>query len=309
VSPLDLLALVARFLVDLAVLILLYDFFVQPFRFYGMDPLTRFVWAAARKMCAPFDTFSRKVIQLPDRDLAPLFTLFILVFCRGLVYALTAIGAGNAVLAIVVGVTLSFLELFTRMLFPGILFLIYLDIQLSSHQGTFVGNVFVMLIHDVAKRIIVMIRRLLPSYRPLHVFITVFVLLGLAQAALSVIALLPFIQSSVLMDFSPVLRPEMIRHFDTPGIIVPFVYLRLAETFLFGIFILILMHMLTGLSGLDPYDRFSILLGLAVSPWLMWSRRLFPWARVGMFDFSIAILLMIPYLILRVIEAAIFRGL
>ena len=308
-SGLDLLALIARFVGDLAVLILLYDFFVQPFRFYGMDPLTRFVWVAARKLCAPFDTFSRRVIQLPDRDLTPLFTLLIVVFCRGLIYALTALGAESTILAIVVGVTLSFLELFTRLLIPGALFLIYIDIQLASHQETFVGNVFVMLIHDVAKRFIVMIRRLLPSYRPLHVFITVFVLLGLANAALSAIALVPFMQSQVLSDFSPALQPEIVRHLETPGIIIPFVYLRLAETFLFGVFVLILMHMLTGLSGLDPYDRFSILLGLIVSPWLAWSRRLFPWARAGMFDFSIAILLLIPYILLRLIETAIFTAL
>ena len=87
------------------------------------------------------------------------------------------------------------------------------------------------------------------------------------------------------------------------------VYLRLAQIFLFGIFILVLMQMLAGFSGLDPYDRFSIMLGLIISPWLTLSRRMFPFARIGMFDFSIAILLFIPYFILALLEVLITRGL
>src|SRR3972149_2584248 len=104
----DLLVLLVRFGGDAAVLILLYDFFVQPFRFYGMDPLTRFVWTAARWICAPFETISRRIIQVPDRDLTPLFALVIVLFCRGFLYAAeTALHLPPPVV-ILLGVTLSF---------------------------------------------------------------------------------------------------------------------------------------------------------------------------------------------------------
>jgi hypothetical protein len=62
------------------------------------------------------------------------------------------------------------------------------------------------------------------------------------------------------------------------------------------------MQMLTGFSGLDPYNHFSLMLGLVVSPWLILSRRLFPFARVGSIDFSIAILLLVPYVVLGWLE-------
>jgi len=304
---LDFLALFSRFFGDLLVVILLYDFFVQPFRFYGMDPLTRFIWVAARKICAPFDTLSRKIVRLPDRDLTPIFTLVIVVFCRGLLYAVDAGASSPAVTVVFVGVTLSFQELFTRILVPGILFIIYADIQLAPHQETFIGNVLVMLVHDIAKRFIVMIRKLLISYRPLHVFVSVFFLLGLFEGLLLTTTLLPLGGIDSVGLFPRDLVPEVSMWLQRPFGILPLVYIRLAQTFLFGIFLLILMHMLAGFSGLDPYDRFSVLLGLVVSPWLALSRRLFPWARVGMIDFSIAILLLIPWFILGLAEGLLFR--
>jgi len=302
----DFLALLFRFVGDILTLILLYDFFVQPFRFYGMDPLTRFVWMAARKICAPFEAVSRKIIRLPDRDLTPLFTLVMVVVIRGLLYGVCA-GPSHPII-LFIGMTLSFQELFTRLLVPGLLFVLYADIQLSRHQETFVGNVLAMLVHDVAKRFIVTIRRLLPSYRPLHVFITAFVLLGLFEWLFLVVTLLPFGKSSSFNAFSPDLIPEALYWLDSSVVVYLLVNVRLAQTFLFGIFILVLMNVLSGFSGLDPYDRFSIMLGLVISPWLVLSRRLFRFARIGMFDFSIAILLFIPYFVLAILEALITRG-
>lgn len=298
----DLVAMLARLAGDLLILILLYDFFVQPFRFYSMDALTQFVWVAARKVCYPFDRISRMVVRLPDRDLTPLFTLIIVVFCRGLIYAACAGATRPSLGVIAIGIDLSFYELFSRIVFPALLFLIYADIQLSRHQDTFVGNVLVMTLHDVAKRFIVAIRKLLPSYHPWHVFATVFVLLALCDWAVTMIAFLPFADTDALTLFPQGLLPPIVAHVDSPFLSLFAVYVYFAEKFLFGIFILILMNMLAGFSGLDPYDRFSVLLGLVISPWLILSRRLFPWARIGMFDLSIAILLLIPYFILSILK-------
>jgi hypothetical protein len=300
----ELLVLVARFAGDLVIVVLLYDFFVQPFRFYGMDPLTRFVWAAARKICSPFETISRKIIQLPDRDLTPLFTLATVVLIRGILYSLPASLSGPSATIVIAGITLSFQELFTRLLIPGLLFVVYADIQLSRHQETFAGNIFVMLVHDVAKRFIVMIRRLLPSYQPLHVFLTVFVILVLFEWLFMVVTLLPFSDTMVFNDFPRAMTPEMShpKWLEVPLATFPLVFLRLTQMFLFGIFLLVLMHMVTGFSGLDPYNHSSLMLGLVVSPWLTLSRRMFPFARIGAIDFSIAILLFVPYIVLGWLE-------
>ncbi|MCA9441255.1 MAG: YggT family protein [Candidatus Omnitrophica bacterium] len=298
----DLVAILARFLGDALVLVLLYDFFSQPFRFYGMDPLTQFVWSAARKICLPFETVSRKIVRLPDRDLTPLFALVIVLFCRGLLYAATAIGSGGGVATVVVGVTLSFLELFTRLLIPGILFLIYIDIQLARHQESFIGNVFVMILHDIAKRFVVLIRKVLFSYKPLYVFISVFIFLSLFKWVLVFATLLPFSQSNVMSAFPQILQPLSLDLIDRPLLLLPVVMFRLGSTFLYGIFILLLLNMLTSFSGLDPYDRFAVLLGLVCSPWVIFARRFFSFARVGNIDFSVAILLIIIFMVQGVIE-------
>lgn len=295
------LVLLARFGGDAIALILLYDFFVQPFRFYGMDPLTRFVWGAARWICAPFDNVSRRLIRLPDRDLTPLFTLVIVLFCRGLIYAAAAALNRPDLAVILLGITLSFQELFTRLLIPSLLFIIYIDIQLSRHQDTFIGNVMVMVIHDLAKRFVLMIRKLLPSYRPLPVFVSIFVILCLFQWALMVVTLLPFVDSPARDAVPYVLQPAGMETIDTPLLFLPVVFLQLARTFLFGIFILLLLNMIAGFSGMDPYDRTSILLGLIISPWVTLSRRLFPFARVGVIDFSIGILLFLLWLLLDIL--------
>jgi hypothetical protein len=294
----DLLVLLFRLAGDSLALILLYDFFVQPFRFYGMDPLTRFVYVASRWACAPFEAFSRRIIQVPDRDLAPLFTLVVVMFTRGLLYAGAAALNRPDPLVIVLGLTLSFLELFTRIMIPGLLFILYADIQLAHHQSTFVGNVTVMLVHDIAKRFILMIRKILWSYKPMTVFAAVFLYLALFQWLLLVITLLPFQQSAALHAFPFVLQPEGVARLTTPFILLPVVLIRLANTFLTGIFILILLQMIAGFSGLDPYDRTSLILGLVIAPWVNLARRLFPFARMGMIDFSIAILLFILYSVL-----------
>ncbi len=288
-------------------LILLYDFCVQPFRFYGMDPLTRFVWSTARWICGPFDSISRRIIRLPDRDLTPLFALVIMLFCRGLIYATAAILNHPNPAVIVLGITLSFQEFFTRLLIPSLLFIIYIDIQLSRHQDTFIGNVLVMIVHDLAKRFVLMIRKLLPSYRPLPVFISIFVILCLFQWVLMVVTLLPFMGSQALESIPYVLQPSGLHAVDTPLLLLPVVFLQLARTFLFGIFILLLLNMIAGFSGMDPYDRTSIVLGLIITPWVAISRRMFPFARVGMIDFSIGILLFLLWLLLDILARLVER--
>ncbi len=298
----DLVAILARFLGDALVLILLYDFFAQPFRFYGMDPFTHFVWAAARKICYPFETVSRKIIQLPDRDLTPLFALVIVLFCRGFLYAASAIGAGGGVAIVVVGVTLSFLELFTRLLIPGVLFLIYTDIQLARHQESFIGNVMVMILHDIAKRFVVLIRKGLFSYKPVYVFVAVFIYLSLFQWLLVLATLLPFSQSSVMSSFPMAVQPVYMDLLSRPQILLPVVMFQLGSAFLYGIFILLLLNMLTSFSGLDPYDRFAVILGLVCSPWVIFSRRFFSFAKIGNIDFSVGILLIILFTIQGMIE-------
>ncbi len=297
----DLLVLLTRFGGDAIALILLYDFFVQPFRFYGMDPLTRFVWGTARWICGPFDSISRRIIRLPDRDLTPLFTLVIVLFCRGLIYTAAAVLNHPNLPVIALSVTLSFQELFTRLLIPSLLFIIYIDIQLARHQETFIGNVLVMVVHDLAKRFVVMIRKLLPSYRPLPVFISIFVILCLFQWVLMVVTLLPFINSQAWEAIPHVLNPPGLKTVDTPLLFLPVVFIQLARTFLFGIFILLLFNMIAGFSGMDPYDRTTILLGLTISPWVTMSRRLFPFARVGVIDFSIGILLFLLWLLMDIL--------
>lgn len=310
-SNTDLVAILARFLGDALVLILLYDFFSQPFRFYGMDPFTHFIWAAARKICLPFEAVSRKIIRLPDRDLTPLFALAIVLFCRGLLYAASAIGSGGGVATVLVGVTLSFLELFTRLLVPGILFLIYLDIQLARHQESFIGNVLVMILHDVAKRFVVLIRKGLFSYKPVYVFLAIFIYLSIFQAILVMVTLLPFSQSSILSAFPRILQPLSLDLLRQPYLLLPVVMFQLGSTFLYGIFILLLLNMLTSFSGLDPYDRFAILLGLVCSPWVIFSRRFFAFARFGNIDFSVGFLLIILFMIQGAIEGVLrsFGGL
>ncbi len=297
----DLLVLLARFGGDAIALILLYDFFVQPFRFYGMDPLTRFVWGAARWICGPFESISRRIIRLPDRDLTPLFALVIVLFCRGLIYAAAAALNRPDLAVIVLGITLSFQELFTRLLIPSLLFIIYIDIQLARHQDTFIGNVLVMMVHDLAKRFVVMIRKLLPSYRPVPVFISIFVILCLFQWVLVVVTLLPFMDSQALEVLPLVLEPPGLETVDTPLLFFPVVFIQVARTFLFGIFVLLLLNMIASFSGMDPYDRTAILLGLIISPWVTLSRRWFPFARVGMIDFSVAILLFLLWLLMDIL--------
>lgn len=301
-AAVDLIAVLARFLGDALVLILLYDFFSQPFRFYGMDPFTQFVWAAARKICLPFETVSRKIIRLPDRDLTPLFALAIILFCRGFLYALTAISGGGGTAVIAAGVTLSFLELFTRLLIPGLLFLIYIDIQLSRHQESFIGNVFAMILHDIAKRFIVLIRKGLFSYKPVAVFAAVFVYLSLFNWALLLAALLPFSQGAVLDAFPGILQPVAANLLVRPMLLLPVVMFHLSSTFLYGVFIILLLNMLASFSGLDPYDRFAIMLGLICSPWVIFARRFFSFARVGSIDFSVGILLILLFLFQGIIE-------
>lgn len=297
----DLLVLLTRLGGDAIALILLYDFCVQPFRFYGMDPLTRFVWGAARWICAPFDNFSRRIIRLPDRDLTPLFTLVIVLFCRGLIYTAAAALNHPDPVMIFLGITLSFQELFTRLLVPALLFIIYIDIQLARHQETFIGNVLVMVVHDLAKRFVVMIRKLLPSYRPLPVFISIFVILSVFQWVLMVVTLLPFNGSQALSELPYVLQPPGWEMVDTPFLLLPAVFLQLARTFVGGIFILLLLNMVTGFSGMDPYDRTVILIGLIIAPWINTARRWFPFARVGVIDFSIGILIFLLWFLMAVL--------
>jgi len=303
----ELFLLLVQILGNLLILILLYDFFAQPFRFYGMDPLTRFVWGAARKICSPFESFARSIIRIPERDLAPLFTVLVVIVCRGLLYGGAIVYSSSTPISFFLGMTMSFLDLFLRLLIPGILFLLYMDIQLSRHQDTFTGNVMVMLIHDVVKRFIVMIRKLLPSYRPLYVFLSVFIILGVLYWILLLATLLPF-ESTGTLDLAPgVLMPEVIGSgspalLRQPLILFVSVMVHLTHMFLFGIFILLLLNMITGFSGLDPYDRTSILLGLVVAPWLAVSRRYFGWARAGVVDFSVAILLILIWIVLGVVD-------
>lgn len=303
----DLIILLARFAGDILALILLYDFFVQPFRFYGMDPLTRFVWGAARKICAPFETLSRKLIQVPDRDLTPLFALAIVVFCRGLLYAAGVMVSRPDPRVLALGVTLSFQELFTRLAIPLLLFVVYADIQLSRHQVTFIGNVPVMMVHDIAKRFIVLIRKLLPSYRPLMVFLVVAAHLIVFQWALVVVTLLPFTGTSALQAFPPILCPEGGTLIESPLLALPVIALSVVRTFLFGIFILLLLQMLAGFSGLDPYDRMTLILGLVVAPWIDNARKWFPFARVGVIDFSVGILLLILWILLDLLTGIVAR--
>jgi hypothetical protein len=303
----DLPLLLVRFAGDVGSLILLYDFFVQPFRFYGMDPLTRFIWIAARWICAPFETISRKIIQVPDRDLTPLFSLVIILFCRGLLYAAAAALDRPNPVVILLGVTLSFQELFTRLLIPSLLFIIYIDIQLSRHQETFMGNVLVMMLHDLAKRFVVQIRRLLYSYRPLQVFLTVFVILWIFRWLLLVVTLLPFQDTQALSALPGVLYPEGVDRVGHPLLFLPVVFLQMARTFLFGIFILLLLHMVTSFSGMNPYDRTTMLLGLTIYPWVTIARRLFPFARLGVIDFSIGILIFLLWLLLDLLTYVVAR--
>lgn len=303
----DLLVLLIRFAGDALALILLLDFFSQPFRFYGMDPVMRFVYTAARRVCAPFEALSRRIIQVPDRDLTPLFVLVLVIFARGVVYAASAATTRHEFSVLVLGVTLSYLELFVRVMIPGLLFLVYLDIQLAPHQGTFAGNPLVMLLHDITKRFIVMIRKLLPSYRPVAVFVAVFFLLSVLHWILALIALAPFEGSGDLNAFPRVLHPVGAERVDAPFVLLAVVMIQIANTFLFGIFLLILLQMIAGLSGLDPYDRTALLLGISISPWVNLARRWFPFARVGMIDFSIALLLMILWFGLGILTQIVNR--
>jgi hypothetical protein len=303
----DLFVLFFRLAGDACVLILLYDFFVQPFRFYGMDPLTRFIWVAARWLCAPFDTFSRKVIQLPDRDLTPLFTLVIVLFCRGLIYAAAAAVNLPNPAVILLGVTLSFQDLFTRLVMPGLLLLLYADIQLARHQGSLIGFVPAMLIHDVAKRLILMIRKLLPSYQPLYVFAAVFAYSAVFLWLLLTFTLWPFGQPALIGVFPQVLYPLGVGLLDTPALLLAVVVLYLTNAFLWGIMIVIFLHFIASLSGLNPYDRTSLVLGLVIAPWVNAARRFFPFARAGMIDFSVGILLLILWFVLGLLEQIVAR--
>lgn len=303
----DLLVLLVRFAGDVFSLILLYDFFVQPFRFYGLDPLTRFVWMAARWACAPLDSLSRRLIQVPQRDITPLFALVILLFCRGLVYAAAAALNQPDLSVILLGVTLSFQELFTRLLVPCLLFIIYIDIQFSRHQVNTIGNVPAMLLHDLAKRFILMMRRLLPSYRPWSVFVVVFLILWIFQWLLLVVTLLPFQQTPAFSDLPRVLHPQGVEMVDTPLMFLPVVFLQLARTFFFGIFILLLLNMVSGFSGLDPYNPILSLLSYIIEPWVSFSQRLFPFARIGAIDFSIGILIFLLWLFLDILAYIVTR--
>lgn len=303
----ELLVLLIRFAGDALALILLLDFFSQPFRFYGMDPVMRFVYSAARRVCAPFEALSRRIIQVPDRDLTPLFVLVLVVFARGVMYAASAAVVRHEFSVLVLGITLSFLELFVRVMIPGLLFLVYLDIQLAPHQGTFVGNPLVMLLHDITKRFIVMIRKLLPSYQPVAVFVSVFFLLGVLHWILVMVTLAPFHGSGDLNAFPIILWPVGSGQVGVPFLLLAVVLIQIANTFLFGIFLLILMQMIAGLSGLDPYDRTALLLGISISPWVNLAHRWFPFARIGMFDFSIAILLLILWFGLGILTQIVTR--
>ncbi len=303
----DLIVLLVRFAGDVLSLILLYDFLVQPFRFYGLDPLTRFVWIAARWVCAPLENMSRRLIQVPQRDVTPLFALGIILFCRGLVYAAAAALNRPDFTVILLGVTLSFQELFTRLLVPCLLFIIYIDIQFSRHQANLIGNVPAMLLHDLAKRFILMIRRLLPSYHPWSVFFVVFLILWIFQWLLLVVTLLPFQQSPAISALPMVLHPQGVEMVDTPLLFLPVVFLQLARTFFLGIFILLLLNMVSGFSGFDPYNPALALLSFIIEPWVSFSRRLFPFARIGAVDFSIGILIFLLWLFLDILAYMVAR--
>jgi hypothetical protein len=139
------------------------------------------------------------------------------------------------------------------------------------------------------------------------VFITIFVYLGLFEWILYLLCLLPFDQADLLNSIPRVLIPEGVLNpltHQLPGVIglLGVTLVRLAMSFFYGIFILLLLNMITGFSGIDPYDRTSMLLGLLVSPWVIISRRLFPFARIGIYDFSIAILLFLIWTALGIID-------
>ncbi|MCA9446220.1 MAG: hypothetical protein KC931_03830, partial [Candidatus Omnitrophica bacterium] len=236
------------------------------------------------------------------RDPTPLFALVIVLFCRGLLYAASAIGSGGGVATVVVGVTLSYLELFTRLIIPGLLFLIYIDIQLARHQESFIGNVLVMILHDIAKRFVILIRKGLFSYKPVYVFCAVFIYLSLFHWVLVLATLLPFSQTTVLSAFPRILQPLSMDLLSQPLLLLPVTMFKLGSAFLYGVFILLLLNMLTSFSGLDPYDRFAILLGLVCSPWVTFSRRFFSFARFGNIDFSVGVLLIILFMIQGAIE-------
>lgn len=249
---------------NIAMLILLIRFAAAPYLYAESGPFLQSLNQAAITMCRPF----RKLawwLGLQGRDYSAILAILAILIVRGLLYTLIPASFQTGVISgvtLIRGQQLSFrlgslhaLQLMGLLLFASVLF---------ARAGGFYSGVFFRTVDAIAANVFQRVKKIVHVSNLWALF------------ALSLIVLSAIYALLVCLIFLSVLFP----YFWAEGI------LAVLSMLIMVMMLLTFAYIILSWFGPDVESRPWLILQAMVRPALERTRRLFPWARIGLIDLS-----------------------
>ena len=266
------------FFLNIWMICFILKFFMEPYRFYGYSGASSMIDWCTEPLCRRI----RRIIAFKTdsgNDLTPFLAIALIVIARGVIYWSAGVTILNSTFPLPIGAIqlsiIQFVNLITKVLF--ICFI--LSVLLSKYGVTLRSIVLINVINDISFAVFRGLRKI---FKTENLNILIFGAIG----GLIIIYTLIFMLVMVDLNFFNGLISGL-------GMCI--------QTLSFFSFVIILYALMSWVSP-DPHNPVVQLINAIAEPFIMLTRRIFPWGNLGMIDFTPVI----TFLFIWILQAVLF---